>query len=87
MPRRQKKILGRYIVADPEICHGKPSFVGTRIMVAQVLKQVAAGMPWGTIVAEWRGEVTEDAIAEAIELAQRAFEDHAVEYALEPLPT
>jgi hypothetical protein len=29
----QRKRLGRYIVADPEICHGKPTFVGTRIMV------------------------------------------------------
>ena len=86
MPRKQKKILGRYIVADPEICHGKPSFVGTRIMVAQVLKQVAKGMSWDAITAEWRGTVTKEAIAEAVELAQRIFEDHAVEYAQESLP-
>src|SRR5437899_2911168 len=41
MARKQRKVLGRYIVADPEICHGKPTFLGTRIMVAQILKQVA----------------------------------------------
>ena len=82
----QKTILGRHIVADPEICHGKPTFRGSRIMVAQVLKQVAKGMPWDAITAEWRGAVTKDAIAEAVELAQRIFEDHAVEYAQEPLP-
>ena len=35
--------LGEYIVADPEICHGKPTFKGTRIMVWQVLDDVAAG--------------------------------------------
>jgi uncharacterized protein (DUF433 family) len=86
MPRKQRKLLGRYMVADPDICHGKPTFLGTRIMVAQVLKQLARGMPWDAIVAEWRGAVTKDAIAEAAELAQRAFEDHAAEYAQESLP-
>lgn len=86
MRRKQKRILGRYIVADPEICHGKPTFLGTRIMVAQVLKRVAKGMPWDAIMAEWRGTITKDAIAEAVELAQRAFEDHAAEYAQEPVP-
>jgi uncharacterized protein (DUF433 family) len=83
MARKQRKLLGRHIVADPEICHGKPTFRGTRIMVAQVLKQVAKGTPWATIIAEWRGSVTKDAIAEAVELAQRAFEDHAAEYSQE----
>ncbi len=85
MPRKPKMLLGRYIVADPAICHGKPVFVGTRIMVAQVLKQVAKGMSWKAIESEWHGAVTPDAIAEAIELAQRTFEDHAAEYAREPL--
>ena len=86
MSRKQSKRLGRYIVSDPEICHGKPTFVGTRIMVAQVLKQVAKGMSWDAITAEWRGAVPNDAIAEAVELAQRIFEDHAIEYARESLP-
>ena len=58
MPKAQRKILGRHIVADQEICLGKPTFVGTRIMVAQVLKQVAKGMSWDAITAEWRGAVT-----------------------------
>jgi uncharacterized protein (DUF433 family) len=71
MARKQRKNLGRYIVVDPEICHGKPTFAGTRIMVAQVLKQVAKGMPWDAITAEWRGSISKDTIAEAVELAQR----------------
>jgi uncharacterized protein (DUF433 family) len=74
------------MVVDPEICHGKPTFLGTRIMVAQVLKQVAKGMPWDAISAEWRGSITKEAIAEAVELAQRAFEDHAADYTQESLP-
>jgi uncharacterized protein (DUF433 family) len=86
MASKQRKLLGRYIVVDPEICHGKPTFLGTRILVAQVLKQVAKGMSWDKITAEWRGTVTKDAIAEAVQLAQRTFEDHATEYAQESLP-
>jgi uncharacterized protein (DUF433 family) len=30
--------LGRYVVADPSICHGAPTFRGTRILVADVLE-------------------------------------------------
>ena len=87
MPRKQKKILGRYIAADPEICHGKPTFRGTRIMVSQVLKRVAKGMSWDSIVAAWDGDVTKEAIAEAVALAERTFEDHAHEYSQESLTT
>lgn len=86
MPKTKRKLLGRHIVSDPDICHGKPTFLGTRIMVSQVLKQVAKGIPWKTISNEWRGAVTRDAIAEAVELAQRTFDDHAADYALEPQP-
>lgn len=47
------------------ICHGEPIFRGTRILVADVLEQVATGMAWEAIVDEWRGTVTKEAIAEA----------------------
>ena len=50
--------LGRFIVADPAICHGALTFRGTRVFVADVLEQVASGMAWETIVEEWRGAVT-----------------------------
>jgi len=77
-----KKLTGRYIVADPEICHGQPTFRGTRIMVSQVLEQVASGMAWEAITEEWRGSVSKEAIAEAVQLATQAFRDHAEEYAI-----
>ncbi len=86
MAGKKRNLLGRFMIADPEICHGKPTFLGTRIMVSQVLKQVAKGMPWDAITAEWRGAVSREAIAEAVELAQRTFDDHAAEYSQEPLP-
>jgi uncharacterized protein (DUF433 family) len=63
---------GRYIVADPKICLGKPTFRGTRIMVWQVLDQVASGMPWKTIVQEWDGKVSKEAISEAVRMARDA---------------
>ena len=86
MARKRRLLLGRYIVADPAICHGKPTFVGTRIMVALVLKQVGQGMSWDAIISEWRGTISSAAIGEAVELAQRAFEDHAPKYARERQP-
>ena len=61
----QTTTLGRYIVADPAICHGQPTFRGTRILVGDVLEQVAIGMAWEDIIAEWRGDLTKEAIAEA----------------------
>jgi len=36
-------IINKYIVADPEICHGKPTFKGTRVMVWQILEMLSAG--------------------------------------------
>lgn len=80
------QLLGRYIVADSRICHGKPTFRGTRIMVWQVLEQIASGMAWDTIVEEWEGKIPPDAITEAVKLAGQAFMDHAHEYLLEPSP-
>jgi uncharacterized protein (DUF433 family) len=72
---------GRYIVMDPAICHGRPTFRGTRILVADVLWQVAQEIPWGTIVAEWEGRISEAAIAEAIQLATQAFIERAASVA------
>ena len=79
------KTLGRYIVADGNICHGQPTFRGTRILVSDVLEQVATGMAWETIVEEWRNDVSREAIAEAIQLASQAFLEHTDEYNLEPV--
>lgn len=80
-PRQTARIIGRFIVADPEICHGKPTVRGTRVLVSDVLEQVASGVSWETIVAGWRGTVSVEAIAEAVRLASQALLDHAGQYA------
>src|SRR5437764_4662173 len=73
--RRQDAIeLGQFIVADPLICHGQPTFKGTRIMVWQVLDDVAEGRSWDFICNVRReGRIPLAAVAEAVKLAQRAW--------------
>lgn len=72
----QRIELGRHIVADPAICHGKPTFKGTRIMVWQVLDDVADGRSWEFIArTRWGGRISVGAIAEAVRLSRQAWLD------------
>lgn len=80
--QRMVKVLGRFIVADPEVCHGQPTFRGTRIFVADVLEQVARGLDWETIAEAWHGSITPEAIAEAVHLAAQALVKHADEFVI-----
>jgi hypothetical protein len=76
IPRRTAKRveLGHYVVADPEICHGQPTFKGTRIMVWQVLDDVADGRSWEFICNKrWGGRIPLAAVAEAVRLARAAW--------------
>ena len=75
--------VGRYIVTDPEVCHGKPTFRGTRILVADVLEQIADGLAWETIIEEWRGSICNEAIAEAVRLSTKVFLENTDKYTLE----
>ncbi len=79
------QFMGRYIVSDPEICHGKPTFRGTRVLVSDVLGQVANGMAWETIIEEWNNSIIKDAIRETIQLASQALIKHADDFVLQPL--
>jgi len=83
-PAPKTKLMGRYIVTDPRICHGKPTFRGTRVLVSDVLKPVANGAASETIVEVWNYSVTEDAIHEAAQLASQALLRHADELVVEP---
>jgi uncharacterized protein (DUF433 family) len=67
----KRMVLGRYIVADPEVCHGKLTFRGTRVFVAHVLEQVAEGNSFESIEESWGG-VSHEAIKEAVRLAREA---------------
>jgi uncharacterized protein (DUF433 family) len=79
----KRKVFGKYIVADPKICHGQLTFVGTRIFVKDVLELVAMGLPWKSIIKECHGSITEEAIAEAVQLAGQVLTEFADEYNVE----
>jgi len=79
------QLLGQYIITDPKICHGKPTFRGTRIMVFQVLEMVATGMAWEAIIEQCHNSISKEAISEAVSLASKVFTAHAHEYVLEPV--
>lgn len=53
-------------------------------MVADVLEQIADGLDWETIIEEWRGSITKEAIAEAVGLSRQAFLENADKYIVEP---
>ncbi len=46
MKTHKRKVLGQYIVAAPNICHGEPTFKATRILVKSVLEMLAKGWDW-----------------------------------------
>ena len=67
--------LGRYIVADPGICHGRLTFRGRRVFVADVLGDVIDEYWWQTISEDWLG-LPKEAISEAVCLARAALLEH-----------
>ena len=62
-------------MADPLICHGKPTFKGTRIMVWQILEALAHGESVEQLVKAWGGRVSKAAVLETIRLAGGALLD------------
>ena len=77
MKPAKTRMFARYIVVDPKICHGKPTFRGTRVLVSDVLEQLAAGMDWDAILDDWNRSISKAAIREALQFASRALLRHA----------
>ena len=80
--RAQTRVYNQYIVADPAICHGRLTFRGTRLFVADILEQVAMGLAWRSISESWRGAVSRDAVAAAVKLAQVALMQSSAQLAI-----
>ncbi len=72
---RKRVELGKYIVADSGICHGKPTFKGSRVMVWQVLAGLKRGETVDELCAAWPHAVTPEAVAEAVDLAKVMMQD------------
>lgn len=71
-----------YIEADPEICHGKPVFKGTRVMVWQVLELLGAGYKTPQIL-----DLYDSLPTNAIDSALGFAVDRAREVSYIPIPT
>jgi uncharacterized protein (DUF433 family) len=61
--------LGKYIVADPQICHGAVTFRGTRLLVADALELLVEGLSPVEVCKQMHGWIVPDAVAEAVRLA------------------
>lgn len=63
------------IVADPTVCHGKPTTKGTRVLVSVVLSHLAQGDRPETIVAAFPSLTEEDVRAVIAFAAEAAADD------------
>ena len=61
--------INKYIVADTEICDGKPTFKGTRIMVWQVLEMLRAGVHPKEIMTSFAVPLRKEHIQAALQYA------------------
>lgn len=61
--------LGKYIVAAPGICGGRPTFKYTRVEVQVVLNLIASGESLEQLVENFQGRVPLKAIEETLRLA------------------
>jgi uncharacterized protein (DUF433 family) len=67
---RPRKV-GKFLVVDPRVCHGRLIFKGTRVPVETVLTFLAQGETIEQILTDWP-ELKQAAVMEAIELAKTA---------------
>ena len=65
------------IVVDPNICSGKPTVRGTRIMVTNILGMVAGGYTMARIIDGYPGLTTND-VAAALEYASQVIDEEKV---------
>lgn len=56
-------IKSKRITIDPEVCHGKPTIRGSRLMVATILELLASGMTAAEILADYPALEMEDITA------------------------
>ena len=69
--------MNEFIRVDPEICSGKPTISGTRIMVKNILGMVAGGYAVDQIV-EAYPELTQEMVQAALEYAAAVIDEEQV---------
>ena len=73
-PAEGTEFLTKHLTRHPKICGGQVCFDGTRRLVAPVLKDFIYGDAVEQIVKTWHGQISKEAIGEAIDLAIDALE-------------
>ena len=76
MPKRveQQRKLGKYIMIDPRICHGEPTFKGTRKLVRDCIEMAANGLTIDELAD--RANLPREAICEALHFAAEVLQRH-----------
>ncbi len=67
--------LNDFIVADNEVCGGKPVFKGTRIMVWQVLELLGTGVSIDEIIRDYFPQLTKESILSLLKYASQIIEE------------
>src|SRR5262249_40752886 len=69
MPKKaeQPRELGKYIIANPRICHGEPTFKGTRKLVRDCIEMAAKGLTIDELAS--RANLPREAIVQALRFA------------------
>ncbi len=71
--------IGKYLVADPSVGHGQPTFRGTRVLVHRVIKRFRRGKTLDEVAAGYR--IPREAVVEGLYLAAEAlWEKYSVPY-------
>jgi len=81
----REELLHR-ITADPNICHGKPCFKGTRVMLSVVLDSLAEGAKPEEILADYPTLKPEDIQAALAYAAELAREEDLIPFRSHPKP-
>lgn len=63
--------VSKYIVIDDEICHGKPTFKDTRVLVSDVIELIAAGLSIKEIIRDYYPSLNQDMIKGALDWAAK----------------
>lgn len=69
--------MNDWITVDPEICGGKPTIRGTRIMVKNILGMIAGGYSVDQVL-KAHPELTADMIVAALEYAAGVIDEEQV---------
>lgn len=49
-----------HITIDPNVCHGKPTVRGSRLLVTTILELLAGGATWAELIEEYPGLEPDD---------------------------